>query len=86
MHKLTIKGKVVVTHLERKRELLELFCPLVEHEAALVLLDEVHLVDEAEHLGVLGERQQRLQAGLVVVDVLLQLAALHVKHVDEDLK
>ena len=51
----------------------------------MVLLDEVHLVDETEHLGVLGERKEGLETGLVVVDVLLQLAALHVKYVDENL-
>ena len=40
---------------------------------------------EAEHLGILGVVHDGLEAALVVVHVLLQLAALHVKDVDEDL-
>ena len=71
--------------VERFGQFLEVVLPLREDEISLVLLDEVHLVDEAEHLGVRAVLQDGLQAGLVVVHVLLQLARLHVKHVDQDL-
>ena len=43
-------------------------------------------MDEAEYLGLLGVGHDGLEAALVVVHVLLQLAALHVKHVDENLQ
>ena len=55
------------------------------HHFPLVLRDEVHLVDEAKHLCIRGVLQDRLQARLIVVHVLLHLPALHVKHVDEHL-
>lgn len=42
-------------------------------------------MDEAEHFGVGGVLQDGLQTGLVVVHVFLQLTALHVKHINEDL-
>ena len=73
------------TYLKWEGQLLQLRLPLLEHEVALVLLDEVHLVDEAEDLGLGREGDDGLEAALVVVHVLLQLAALHVKHVDENL-
>ena len=59
--------------------------PLSPHRISLVVLYQVHLVHEAEHPGIGRVMQQGLQAGLVVVHVLLQLPTLHVEHVDEDL-
>ena len=58
---------------------------LGSHQVSLVLLHQVHLVDQAEDLGVGGVLQDGLQAGLVVVHVLLQLPALHVEHIDQHL-
>lgn len=55
------------------------------HHLPLVLGDEIHLVDEAEDLGVGGVLEDGLQAGLVVVHVLLHLPTLNVKDIDENL-
>ena len=63
----------------------DLLLPLGKDEVPLVLLHEVHLVDEAEDLGLGRVLEDGLQARLVVVHVLLQLAGLHIEHVDQDL-
>jgi len=46
-------------------------------------MNEIHFVYEAEDLCIGGILKDRLQAGLIVVEVAFQFAALHVKHVDE---
>ncbi len=51
----------------------------------LIIGDEVHLVDQAEDLGVGRVLQDGLQARLVVVHVLLHLATLYVEDVDQNL-
>lgn len=71
--------------LERARTALQVLLALLEYYVALLLRHQVHLVHEAEDLRVRRVDQQRLQARLVVVHVLVQLAALHIEHVDQHL-
>ncbi|CAM9184578.1 unnamed protein product, partial [Heterosigma akashiwo] len=59
--------------------------PAVEDRVPLLLGHQVHLVHQDEHLGVRRVLLHRLQHALVVREVLLQLGALDVEHVDEHL-
>jgi signal transduction histidine kinase len=54
-------------------------------EFALVLLHEIHLMDETEDLGFGRELEDGLQTRLVVMHVFLEFARLDVKDIDQDL-
>ena len=73
--------------LETKRlgQAHQLALALREDLVALLLRDQVHLVHQAEDLGRLRVLPHRLQARVVVLHVLGELAALDVKDIDEDL-
>jgi len=47
-------------------------------------MNQVHFVYKAEDLGVSGILEDRLEAGLVIVEISLKFAALHVEDVDEN--
>lgn len=51
----------------------------------LVLGYKIHLVHEAEYFGIRRVLEDGLQARLIIVQVLLDLPALHIKDVDQDL-
>lgn len=55
------------------------------HHISLILLHQIHFVNQAEHFSIGRVLQDGFQARLVVVHVFLQLAALHVKHINEHL-
>ena len=55
-------------------------------QVTLVLLDQVHFVDEAKDFGLGRVLQDGLQTALVVMHVLLQLARLDIEDVDQHLQ
>lgn len=57
----------------------------VTHYFTLVFRDEIHLVHETEYLGVGRVLENGLQTGLVIVHVLLNVSALHIKDIYEHL-
>lgn len=59
--------------------------PLISYQVSLILLDQVHLVHQAEDLCVRRVLQDGFQTRLVVMHIFLQLSALHVKHIDQHL-
>lgn len=58
---------------------------LMSYQISLILLDEVHLVYQAEDLCVRRVLQDSFQTRLVVMHIFLQLSALHIKNVDQHL-
>lgn len=71
--------------LEWQGTSLELKDSLVVDLVSLVFLNEIHLVDKAENLGVLGISHDGFQARLVVVHVLLHVARLDIKDINQNL-
>ena len=64
---------------------LELTLALEEELLPLLFRDEVHLVDEAEDPRALTVLPDRGEADGIVLEILCELAALNVEHVDEHL-
>lgn len=58
---------------------------LISYQVSLILLDQVHLVHQAEDLCVRRVLQDGFQTRLVVMHIFLQLSALHIKHIDQHL-
>lgn len=71
------------TRFLRQGEFAHLVLFGLEHCVALLFGHEIHLVNETEDLGVLGVLTNGLYALLVVLDVLVDLFAVHIEHVHE---
>ena len=71
--------------LQRLRQFFKLFAPLFENQVTLFFLNQIHFVDQTKDFGLWRTLHNSFQAGLVVVQILIQLTAFNVKHINKDL-
>lgn len=57
----------------------------VSYQVPLILLYQIHFVYQAKYFGIWRVLQNGLQAWLVIVHVLFQFAALHIKNINQNL-